>query len=103
MVEAYARAKQGEAEATHLLAENARLLVESNKLGEQNFKLRDTVGQLGRQLEQEQGKRKEVEAEFRGRWRNWGRQRRMFGSTKRICLRPTTTGLTRHPGSSSYR
>lgn len=42
----------------------ARLLVESNRLGEENFKLKDTTRQLGRQLEQEQGKRKEVEADF---------------------------------------
>ncbi|KAF7142787.1 hypothetical protein RHSIM_Rhsim05G0106000 [Rhododendron simsii] len=64
VVEACARAKHGDAEAAHLTAKNASLLAENNRLSEENFKLRDTTTQMGQQLEIEQGKRKDVKADF---------------------------------------
>lgn len=43
MVEVCGRARQGDAEVTKLTAENAKLLGEVNRLGEENFKFKDTA------------------------------------------------------------
>ncbi|KAG5540887.1 hypothetical protein RHGRI_020954 [Rhododendron griersonianum] len=64
IIEVYAWARQRDAETARLTAENAKLLAENNRLGEENFKLRDTTAQMGQQLEIEQGKRKDAEADF---------------------------------------
>lgn len=58
MIEVCGRACHGDVEVTN------RLLGENNRLGEENFKLRDAATQLGQQLETERGKGKEAEANF---------------------------------------
>ncbi|KAG5544118.1 hypothetical protein RHGRI_016762 [Rhododendron griersonianum] len=64
MVEVADRARRGESEVLRLTTENVGLLRSKNKLGEENFKLKDTAAQLRRRLEAEERKRKEVEESF---------------------------------------
>lgn len=64
MLEVTGQARRDEAEVLRLITENTGLLRFNNKLGEENFKLKDAAAQLARQLEVEQVKRKEAEESF---------------------------------------
>ncbi|KAG5553706.1 hypothetical protein RHGRI_011557 [Rhododendron griersonianum] len=64
MLEVTVRARRSEAEVPRLTTENTNLLHSNNKLGEENFKLKDTAAQLGRRLEAEESGRKEAEENF---------------------------------------